>query len=346
MAEQIIEPDVVETPDDEQEQGEGVQQPAPAQTLALAVYEATPGGDIKTNIDDIIHGVQELLADNKAFDIQDAAGLRYAKAVRADIRKARKAINDQWIDIKDQYERPLRDFQIKVKQATGPLDLADTSFKEAIDAYGRRLQGERERFLADYYEDLAPDIAELVPFKRFIQIRGEKGARGDVTWLRTSMGEIKARDAMEAELVKVAEEWTALGGEANGDQGELDRLRAIYAECLDYGETLKRRSMERQREQQIRKQREAEEAWKAQAQAQSGQQSETPPPFDDLPFTTPGEAPEPEPAPTPEPAQAIRWHVTLDSYITATVDEAKALGALLKANGLTGGHITRVKEDQ
>lgn len=350
MDEQIVEPDVVETPD-EQDRGEGEQSQERPITLALAVYEAKPGGDIRTNIEDIISSVQELLADNQVFDIKNADDLRCAKAMRADVRKARKAINDEAIRLTDLYERPLRDFKMKVKQATGPLDLTDQAFKDAIDAYDRQLQARRRQFLSDYYCELAPDIANLVPFERFLEIRGEKGARGDVTWLRTSMGEMKARDAMEAELAKVAQDWSALGVEANGDKDELDHLHAIYSECLDYGETLKRRSLERQREEQIRQQREAEEAWMAQQAAQA-------PSFDDLPDDSPApqqatQAPapqpesQPEPAPAPQPSApaAFKWHITLDTYITATVDEAKALGALLKANGLTGGHITRVKED-
>lgn len=336
MDEQIVEPDVVETPD-ESERGEGERAPRAPQTLALAVYDATPGGDIRTNIEDIIAGVQDLLADNRAFDIENADDLRCAKAMRADVRRARKAINDEYLRLKGLYERPLLEFQAKVRQATGPLDQTDQAFREAIDAYGRRLRDRRREFLADRYEELAPDIAALVPFDRFMELRGERGARGDYTWLRASMGEIKASDAMEAELAKVAQDWTALGAEANGDRAELDHLRAIYSECLDYGETLKRRSLERQREDEIRRQRAEDEEWAAKMAGQA-------PAFDDLPEAgTGGSGFLPQPSFTPE-APVLRWHVTLDAYIEATLDEARALGALLKDNGLTGGHITRVKE--
>lgn len=347
MAEQAVEPDVIETPepDPQEETGGGG-------SLALAVYEATPGSEIRSNIESIIEQVENLLAEVGDWDLDTPQHYRDMKATRTEIRKVKTAIENERKRLKDEYTRPLRAFEEQVKRATGPLDEADRRFKQKLDDYEAREAQERRRFLRDYYEELAPDFAELVPFDRFLELRGDRGGRGkkgDLIWLRRTVNEIKARDEMEAALAEVVKEWTALGAYCQNED-ERVRIKSYYAESLDVAAALTRLKADRDREEEIRRQEEAEAKWRAemaaqqaQAEAEREEAERSQQTLADVQSSQ--SAPQP-PAEPPAPAQPEdeplqRWHVVLDAHIEATRSQVIALAQLLKANGLTGGQIQK-----
>lgn len=336
MTEQAVEPDVIETPESEETPGGG-------ETLALTIYEATPGGEIRSNIEGIIKQVQDLLSGLSAWDITNGELYQEAKRTRADIRKLQATIDGERKRLKDLYERPLRAFEDQVKRATGPLKEADKEFKAKLDEYEEREANRRREFLASYYYDLAPDFAELVPFDKFLELKGERGKRGgDFVWLRRSVNEIKARDEMEKALLHIVKEMDALGKNARDDD-ERVRLKSYYAEHLDVSEALTRLTEDRERQETIRRQEREEAEWRAQQAAMAAQaatqreEAEQPAPMAAY------EPPQPEPAPQPQPeAEPVcKWHVVLDAHIEATRSRMVELAQLLKANGLTGGKIER-----
>lgn len=330
---EALEPDAIEGPD-ENNRGRD--------PLALAVYSATPGSTIQSNIEAITAKVEAMLADIGEWEINDDESYREAKRTRAEIRKAREAIDAERRRLKDLYEAPLREFEAQVKRATGPLTDADMRFKGRIDEYESRLTVKRRNFLRDHYEELAPDLAELVPFERFIHIRGTKGARGDCVWLRRSMNEIKARDEMEAALLKVAKEWDAIGASCTSTE-ERTRVQSYYAESLDAGAALTRLKADREREETIKRQREEEAAWRAR-QAQSAQRPQE---TSQKPTSSnkPTNAQEPrsvEPARNGAVSEPVCiWRITLDVFRSGTRSQMVAIGKALKELGLTGGHITK-----
>lgn len=340
MTERAVEPDVIETPDEQESKGGGG-------SLALAVYEAVPGSEIKTNIEAIIARVDQLLAEIGDWDLDSPQHYRDMKATRTEIRKVEAAIEGERKRLKDEYTRPLRAFEEQVKRATGPLKEADKRFKQKLDEYDERLAQKRREFLSDAYYDLAPDFTDLVPFEKFLDLRGERGARGDLVWLRKSVNEIKARDDMERAVLAAVTEYDALAANCR-DEDERIRIKSYYADTLDTATALTRLKADREREEEIRRQEEADAKWRAEMEAQRARADAEREEAERAQQTlSEAQPPAPEPAPEP-PAQpewesVHRWHIRLDAHIEATRSQVLALAQILKDNGLTGGTIE--KED-
>lgn len=338
-AERAIEPDAIELAESE------AQAQAEAATLELAVYEATPGTAIRTNIDAIVSRVEALLADHGAWEIADSEGARAAKAARAEVRKVRKRIDDERLRLKDLYEAPLRAFEAEVKRATGPLDEADRAYKAALDEWERRRRAELMDHLREHYDDMAGELAELVPFERFVELKAPKAARGNaLRWTQASVGFVKACDEMDAILRKLHDEWVSIDELKCEDEAERDRLRAYWCESLDFGEACSRIARERRQAAAIREQREAREAWEREqmtlAQARPEPKSEPQP----EPETTPAPQPQPEPEPqarTQAEQPAPMWEVR----VRATAAEVRRLAATLRDMGLHGT-VRKIKEDR
>lgn len=317
MPEKALEPDVIETP----EQTEEPEQQNGGRVLDLAIYEAHPGGAIRTNIDDIVESVESMLDELGTWDVVDEETYRAAKETRAHIRKTRNVIENERRRLKDLYEGPLRSFEAQVKRATGPLGIADLNFKKKITDYEARVASQRKEVLAQHYEELSPDFAALVPFDRFLDLRAPRGSRGnDFVWLRRATPEYKALSELEGTLLGVVKEWDALGARCSNPQ-ELDTLHAYYAETLDVGLALTRYQEDREREETIRQQRVAEQEW---LESQRQDQEKV-----NQSVQSSALAPE----------RVFEWTVTL----RATVSGARRLAEMLRGAGYTG-HITKGQE--
>lgn len=360
MSEKVVEPDVIEVPESHRAE-------PPKMDMQLTVYEATPGTSIVTNIDDIIARAKEIAEYFQSFPISEAidSGEHYreAKASRAEIRRISKSIDNIRKDVKRQYEAPLKAFEAKVKEATGPLDEADRAYKRAIDGYDEERSRHLESELRDYYYEASGDLGELVSYEDFMSLRAPKMRNGTYEWTRPAANLEKSRTDMEAELRRVREEWEALPAY---DQGDLDRIRAYYCESLDMARTLTRIKADRDREEAIRRQREEQERWereqaeaaaraeaerkaalerqhqeaearaKAEEEARAAMVQPTPP------TPVPEPAPMPTPAPTPAPEPILDWRVTID--FDDTESGAHQLIGELRDGGLLVSQITCVTD--
>lgn len=303
MPEQALEPDVIEAPE----------QTAGGRVLDLAIYESQPGGAIRSNIDDIVASVESMLDELGTWDVVDEETYRAAKETRTQIRKTRTVIDNERRRLKDLYEGPLRAFEAQVKRATGPLGIADLNFKKKIDEYESRLAADRKKLLAERYEELSPDFANVVSFDKFLELRAPRGRRGDdFVWLRRTTPEYKALADLESVLLSVIKEWDALGTQCANMQ-ELDQIRSYYTDTLDVGAALTRLKGDRDREELIRQQREAEQEW-LERQRQGQMQTQ------------------PDPKPTQAVEKVFEWNVRF----CATAGRAREAAQLLKQAGFTG----------
>lgn len=326
-----LEPDAIEAPD-----------AAPERVpLELAVYEATPGGEIRTNIDAIVDRVRAMLADEGAWEIRSASEARDAKRARADVRKLRKRIDDERKRLKDLYEAPLREFEAQVRRATGPLDEMDRAYKAELDRWDAHVAAERMEALRAHYEEAAGELAELLDFDDLMARAAPRAKRGGgYEWVRPSFGEVRAMDELDRLLRRLASDWAALGDMEVADEAERDRLRAHWLRSLDLGLACSALVEDRRRERAIREQREADEAWRRSQMALTDADPEQPEP-------APAPEPKPEleldPVPAPEPEPERRWRVVVDCELAATRGHMQEVGRALRALGLTG-RITAIEE--
>lgn len=129
--------------------------------------------------------------------------LKEAKALRADLRKMSKALNDRRKAVKAALTAPVKAFEDRCREIDAiilePCDVIDEAVKEQEAA---ERQERRER-LAQAYADFAPALTRAVPFERIL----------DEKWLNKSFGEKKAENALFERIDAVSSEWSALKGQ-------------------------------------------------------------------------------------------------------------------------------------
>lgn len=335
-ADEPLEPDAIEAP--------GIET-GDAGSLAVlvnggldrSVTLANGLADARENCALLAKRVVEKIQSYGDFPVDDLDSYRDAKAVRADIRAAKKVIDGRRRSFELEYTKDLDALKAAIRQATDPMDEADRDLKAKIDAYERKVAQRRREVLEEAYEDFMGGFAEIVPFERFLDIRGERGARGDLVWLRRATDEYAALEDMERAMRAVATEWRDLEDQASTPE-EADQLRDIYAQSLDFGASIREFTQRRKREEDLRRRREEVEEW------ERAQAARAPEP-DHEPEPEPESAPEPEPAADPVEDRKHTWRVRVNCGVIATVREAKRIGVTLKALGLTGRIEKIAKED-
>lgn len=316
-----IEPDSIEPPDSVRFGTTG---------LALVISDYRPGSAISSNIDELLSKIQGLLDDNQIWDLRDATDYSFAKKTRADIRRVRKTINDKYIELKREYEAPLEEFHQEVKRLLIPLDEADRSFKDALDNFDRKREAQRSEFLAEQYEQLGGILAERVPFKTFIEVRGERAKNGDLLWLRNSTLEMAAVESMTKVLNDMLGEWDLLETIAD-TEADVDLLRSYYLQSLDFKAAVSDYKAVKAHEKVLREEREREAEWLRQQQEAMAQQE-------------PEDAPEPE-AETADDDAPRPWRVTAIEVFTGTTEQMEYLQDALADLGFSHIRIEAVDDE-
>lgn len=305
--------------------------------------------------------------------IADEPGYNRAKKERAAIRKVRGEIDAERKLRLREVEDALKALKEQVKEVTGPLDDADRAYKAALDEWDALKREERARALAQEYEDMAPALADMLPYERMAAIADPEGR-----WLLRSVGDKAAVDLMAAAAQRVVadyetvaaldmtdEERTEVRAEffrtldlpaairhANDLRAERERIAAFEEERRQREEEARRAAEERERAAEAaraaqaaereRQAAEARDAAKAAADAPVAPRTSgtiTPEEYDALPdeirgFKRPGRPPVAvEMATRPEPGEEVPEYA-----IIAYVNSAKraALVAFCKENGIRG----------
>ncbi len=146
--------------------------------------------------------LNELLADFEGMDAENVKTLdtKVAKACRADLNAMSKDLNEARKAIKREYNKPLAEFEAKVKeldaQIMKPRDILDKAIK-GREEYEKQLRFEA---LEQAYVDFAPALADVVPFEKLL----------DPRWLNASYGEKKAENSLFEKAAGLAADWHTL----------------------------------------------------------------------------------------------------------------------------------------
>jgi hypothetical protein len=305
--------------------------------------------------------------------IGDEAGYGRAKKERAAIRKVRGEIDAERKLRLREVEDALKALKEQVKEVTGPLDEADREYKRLMDEWDEAKREERARALAQEYEDMAPALADMLPYGRMAAICDPEGR-----WLLRSVGDKAAVDLMAAAAQRVVadyetvaaldmtdEERTEVRAEffrtldlpaairhANDLRAERERIAAFEEERRQREEEARRAAEERERAAEAARAAQAAERERQAAEARDNAQAAagapvaprmsgtiTPEEYDALPdeirgFKRPGRPPVAvEMAARPEPGEEVPEYAVI-----AYVNSAKraALVAFCKENGIRG----------
>ena len=159
--------------------------------------------------------------------IGDEAGYGRAKKERAAIRKVRGEIDAERKIRLREVEDALKALKEQVKEVTGPLDDADRAYKAALDEWDALKREERARALAQEYEDMAPALADMLPYERMAAIADPEGR-----WLLRSVGDRAAVDLMAAAAQRVVADYETVAALDMTDE-ERTEVRAEFFRTLD-----------------------------------------------------------------------------------------------------------------
>lgn len=150
---------------------------------------------MQKRLDELMEPYQDLTAEVVA-----TMDMKEAKAARADLNAMSKSLNDARKAIKREYNKPLQEFEAKVKeldaQILAPKALLDAGINQREEADKQA----RYEALEEVYWSFAPALAELVPMEKVI----------DPRWLNKSYGEKKAENALCEKVAAVNADWNTL----------------------------------------------------------------------------------------------------------------------------------------
>lgn len=295
--------------------------------------------------------------------IADEAGYGRAKKERAAIRKVRGEIDAERKIRLREVEDALKALKEQVKEVTGPLDDADRAYKAALDEWDALKREERARALAQEYEDMAPALADMLPYERMAAIADPEGR-----WLLRSVGDRAAVDLMAAAAQRVVADYETVAALDMTDE-ERTEVRAEFFRTLDLPAAIRHANElraereriaafeeeRRQREEEARRAAERAEEERRAAEARDAAHEAadalvapvaprtsgtiTPEEYDALPdeirgFKRPGRPPVAvEMATRPEPGEDVPEYAVI-AYVNAS--KRAALVAFCKENGIRG----------
>lgn len=305
--------------------------------------------------------------------IADEPGYNRAKKERAAVRKVRGEIDAERKLRLREVEDALKALKEQVKEVTGPLDETDREYKRLLDEWDAAKREERARALAQEYEEMAPALADMLPYERMAAIADPEGR-----WLLRSVGDKAAVDLMAAAAQRVVADYETVAAldmtddertevraeffrtldlpaairHANDLRAERERIAAFEEERRQREEEARRAAEERERAAEAARAAQAAERERQAAEARDAAQADaeapvaprasgtiTPEEYDALPdeirgFKRPGRPPVAvEMATRPEPGEDVPEYAVI-----AYVNSAKraALVAFCKENGIRG----------
>lgn len=206
-----------------------------------------------------------LASKHEVREIADEAAYAEAKAARTEVRRLREDIDSARKAKLRDIEDVLKQLKQQVKDVIAPLDELDAAYKAALDAYDEARAYERSLMLAERYQDMAPALADMLPYFRLAELLDP-----EKRWLMRGVDDKKAVELMEHAASKAVEGYEAIGAMGLPEE-DATAIRAEYFRSLDLAAAMARAQelkAERERIAEFEAERAAaEEAARAEAEA-------------------------------------------------------------------------------
>jgi len=129
-----------------------------------------------------------------------AMPLKDAKTCRADLNRMSKELNDARKAVKKDYDKPLKEFEAKVKELVELINAPSDVLDGVIKTREEEEKQKRREGLENTYHDFAPALVPAVPFERILEPK----------WLNKSFGAAKAAEELENKVAKISADWKQL----------------------------------------------------------------------------------------------------------------------------------------
>ena len=125
------------------------------EVMAMPKVEYKQGVIDFENYEILINKAKELATQYSNLIITDQDSYKFASQVKAELNKVIKAISDERIRIKKEFNNPLTEFESKVKEITGEIEAGKNQIDGRIREYDQRLKGEKQNKINDLIQQHA-----------------------------------------------------------------------------------------------------------------------------------------------------------------------------------------------
>lgn len=272
---------------------------------------------IRANFETLEARVRAMVADYEGatYDLTSEDAIKQAKRDRTYLNGIVREIDERRKAVKREYTKPLSAFDGECKRIIGIAKDASDGIKAQLDAAEEAQRKRAYNGLAAYYAQIADLLAPVVPYERI----------HEDAWLLKSFGEVKAKNALEEKVGKLAADWDTLSA-MKPSMAHYETAERELFRTLDLGAAISAAAREDAEDRRIAEMKAAMEQ----------------------PATEPEQAPQPVPeqgpvdgpsAPMEAPEKEPRYGWTF-RLLSATVEEANAVRLFCHENGI-GGSLKR-----
>ena len=264
-------------------------------------YKPVP---IKANLDALEARVRDMVADYEGatYDLTSDDAIKQAKRDRTFLNGIANEIDEGRKAVKRRYTKPLSDFEAECKRIIGIAKGASDGIKAQLDAAEDARKKRARNALEAHYSDIAGLLAPVVPYERI----------HEDAWLLKSFGEVKAKNALEEKVGKLAADWDTLSA-MKPSMAHYETAERELFRTLDLGAAISAAARADADDRRI-------------AEMKAAMQPPAPEPV-----------PEPEHEPIPaqeaEKEPSYSWTIRL---LSATAEEANSVRFFCHENGICG----------
>lgn len=270
---------------------------------------------IRANFETLEARVRAMVADYEGatYDLTSEDAIKQAKRDRTYLNGIVREIDERRKAVKREYTKPLSVFEGECKRIIGIAKDASDNIKSQLDAAEDARRKRAYNGLAAHYAQIADLLAPVVPYERI----------HEDAWLLKSCGEVKAKNALEEKVGKLAADWDTLKA-MRPSMPHFETAERELFRTLDLGAAISAAAREDAEDRRIAEMKAAMEQ----------------------PVPEPEQAPEPssvpgDAAPAPaEPSQKEPRYGWTFRLLSATVEEANAVRLFCHENGI-GGSLKR-----
>lgn len=272
---------------------------------------------IRANFETLEARVRAMVADYEGatYDLTSEDAIKQAKRDRTYLNGIVREIDERRKAVKREYTKPLSAFEGECKRIIGIAKDASDGIKAQLDAAEDARRKRAYNVLEAYYAQIADLLAPVVPYERI----------HEDAWLLKSFGEVKAKNALEEKVGKLAADWDTLGA-MKPSMAHYETAERELFRTLDLGAAISAAAREDAEDRRIAE-------MKAAMEQPAPEPEQAPQP---VPEQGPGDGPS-APMETPEKEPRYGWTFRL---ISATVEEANAVRLFCHENGI-GGSLKR-----
>ena len=262
------------------------------------------------NYTELKEGLSTALADYKGR-VYDESMLAEAKAVTANLNKLKKALNDERIFRKKEFEAPFKVFEDQVKELCGMIDEATSGIKAQLDTYEQKRIEEKRTAIRELFSEIASqyDALDFIVLDKIYNSKWENKTTTDKA-IATEITEHFEKATKDLEVIAQMPNFSFEAKEVYKRTLDLNQAIAEGKRMSDIAEA-KRQAALRKAQEEIEARKHIEE-------------------LNNLPKEEPApEVTEPEPAPV---VTEQVYDLTFSCRITK--EQAVALSEFCKANGI------------